>query len=550
MKKVTLAIALAALVLFAGCKKDKETTGTTLKASIEQQQGDGSKTSLDPSNGAIKWTAGDKILVNNGTTNGIFALVGNGGSTTGTFSYNGEYEFGESNVAVYPHTATISGNTVTFDLPAEQSLAAPGSFADDANPMVCTFSDPNSLSFTSLCGGLGLQLTGDNLAITAIEIVSNTTTDKLNGLFEADCTAANPVLTPATGNSGTNTIMLNCATILTDEAQGFYFVLPVGTLANGFTMNVYSGADVIYTKTTTSTALAVVLNMVKTMDTLNVTTTPYVPIFPEGAINGLFSISADEQVYFSIGNLQYNKTTTEWSFMEHQYDMVEYDLQNVGNDYANQNIVSLFGWGTSGYNHGAVCYQPWRTSLSNNNYYAYGDSQYNLYDQTGQADWGCNTITNGSNIVNWRTLTKPEFYYLLYERSTTSGIRWAKGKVNGVNGLILLPDAWTASIYSLDNTNNVTCGYDGNIISAEVWTSTFEVNGAVFLPAAGWREGATAHNDYTGQLAGQYWTSSKYDNNNACRVVFNSTLVSHIEQEYAYAGRYWGFSVRLVCDAE
>ena len=236
------------------------------------------------------------------------------------------------------------------------------------------------------------------------------------------------------------------------------------------------------------------LNMVKTMDTLSVTTTPHVPTCPEGAINGLFSISTDEQVYFSQGNLQYNKTTTEWSFMEHQYDMVEYDLQYVGNNYANQNIISLFGWGTSGYNHGAICCQPWCTSTTNSQYYAYGDPQYNLNDQTGQADWGCNTITNGSNIVNWRTLTKPEFYYLLYERSTTSGIRWAKGKVNGVNGLILLPDAWTASIYSLDNTNNATCGYDGNIISAEVWTSTFEVNGAVFLPAAGWREGATAHN--------------------------------------------------------
>ena len=60
MKKVTLAIALAALVMFAGCNKDKETQGTTLKASIEQQKGD-SKTSLNPTDGAISWTAGDKI---------------------------------------------------------------------------------------------------------------------------------------------------------------------------------------------------------------------------------------------------------------------------------------------------------------------------------------------------------------------------------------------------------------------------------------------------------------------------------------------------------
>ena len=39
MKKVTLAIALAVLIVFVGCKKDQETAGTTLKASIEQQKG-------------------------------------------------------------------------------------------------------------------------------------------------------------------------------------------------------------------------------------------------------------------------------------------------------------------------------------------------------------------------------------------------------------------------------------------------------------------------------------------------------------------------------
>ena len=544
MKKVTLAIAMAALVLFAGCKKDKETTGTTLKASIEQCKGDGSRTSLVPvgNEAEIRWTAGDKIVVNNGTTNGTFTLTAGQGTTNGTFTYNGEYTFGDNNIAVYPETATISGNSVTVTLPAEQAYAAA---RNGSTPMLGTFTDPNDLNFNSLCGVLGISLTGDNIDITAVEVVSMTD-EKLNGEFS--CTTANPQLTVAAGDADTKKVRLNCTTTLTTTAQNFYFAMPVGALANGFTMNVYNGTDVIFTKTTTNTDLVVVLNMVKTMATLNVTITPNVPTCPEGAINGLFSVSADEQVYFSIGNLQYNKTTTEWSFMEHQYDMVEYDLQYVGNNYANQNIISLFGWGTSGYNHGAICYQPWCTSTTSSQYYAYGDSQYNLNDQTGQADWGCNTITNGSNIVNWRTLTKPEFYYLLHERSTTSGIRWAKGKVNGVNGLILLPDAWTASIYSLDNTNNATCGYDGNIISAEVWTSTFEVNGAVFLPAAGWREGATAHNDVIGQVAGQYWTSSKYDNNNAYRVVFNNTLVSHIE--YTYVDRYWGFSVRLVCDAE
>ncbi len=269
MKRLTLAIALAALVVFAGCKKEKETNGVVLKASIEQNKGEG-RTSLNPANGAINWTAGDKILVNNGTSNATFTLTTGAGSKNGTFTYNGDYTFGASNVAVYPETATISGNTVSLTLPEAQTFTAAGTFGNGANPMLGTFADPEALTFTSLCGVLGVSLTGNNVAITGIEIVSNTTTDKLNGLFEADCTAANPVLTPAVGNSGTNSIMLNCDATLTADAQEFYIVLPVGTLANGFTMNVYYGGSEPFSKSTQSTELAVEWNTVKVMSTVEV----------------------------------------------------------------------------------------------------------------------------------------------------------------------------------------------------------------------------------------------------------------------------------------
>ena len=127
MKKITLALAMAALVIFAGCKKDKEITGTTLKASIEQYKSGDSKTSIvpvDATTAEIRWTAGDKIVVNNGTTSGTFTLTGGAGSKTGTFTYNGEYALGDNNIAVYPETATISGNTVTVSLPAELDFDA------------------------------------------------------------------------------------------------------------------------------------------------------------------------------------------------------------------------------------------------------------------------------------------------------------------------------------------------------------------------------------------------------------------------------------------
>lgn len=266
MKKSFAIILVAAVVMMASCKKNDETQGVTLKASIEQHKSDGSKTSLNPADLTIAWTMGDKILVNNGTSSVPFTLSGNGGAT-GTFVYNGEYTFGENNVAVYPETATVSGTTVNLTLPAEQDLDEPNSFANGANPMLASFTDANDLTFTSLCGVLGLQLTGDNIPITAIEIISKAD-EKLNGTFE--CTTTDPTLRATSANSGTNRIKLNCTTTLTSEAKKFYIVLPVGTLSSGFFMNVYDGDNVIF-DTDTDTNLTTVLNTVKTMNALEVT---------------------------------------------------------------------------------------------------------------------------------------------------------------------------------------------------------------------------------------------------------------------------------------
>ena len=270
---------------------------------------------------------------------------------------------------------------------------------------------------------------------------------------------------------------------------------------------------------------------------------------PIGIINGAFTINANgDQVWFSQGNLQYTKSTGIWSFMEHQYDIVETDWQDVGEDYANQDVVSLFGWGTSGYNHGAVCYQPWSTSSNYSDYWAYGHSYNNLYNGNGQADWGYNAISNGGNAENsgWRTLRQPEWNYVIYTRSTTSGIRYAKATVNGVSGLILLPDDWDASVYALSNTNDEWGGFD-NTITAEDWVNTLEANGAVFLPAAGdrfetWVEGEG--------VSGVYWSSScGYDNYDA-RFVFFYGYDGGFVPDAPTGARSQGFSVRLVRNVE
>ena len=222
---------------------------------------------------------------------------------------------------------------------------------------------------------------------------------------------------------------------------------------------------------------------------------------PVGAINGLFSVGENTQVYFSQGNLQYQASTNTWQFAEHQWDFVGEGNTNASSTY--EGWIDLFAWGTSGYDLGTVWYQPWSSGGDNA---AYGCNLCDLSDYTGQADWGYNAISNGGNQEKlWRTCSSSEWWYLLEGRETTSGIRYVKAVVNGINGLVLLPDNWNSSIYELNNVNEGNASYEVNVISSNTWSDVFEVNGAVFLPAAGriqdWFE-----NDFG--IVGFYWSSS------------------------------------------
>ena len=260
---------------------------------------------------------------------------------------------------------------------------------------------------------------------------------------------------------------------------------------------------------------------------------------PTGAINGKFTIDyMGNQVYFSQGNLQYQASSDTWRFADNQYDYVGSDNSNISSTYSGW--IDLFGWGTSGYNHGAVCYQPWSTSTYSDDYCAYGNYQSNLYDGDGRADWGYNAISNGGSTTNqWRTLSIEEWYYLIYTRTTTSGICFAKANVNNVNGIILLPDDWSSSTYILDNTNDRLASFNSNIISLTQW-NTLESAGAVFLPAAGSRSGTSAG----GGSYGMYWSASALsDFARICTFTNNDFFIGFLD-------RYYGFSVRLVTPIE
>ena len=262
----------------------------------------------------------------------------------------------------------------------------------------------------------------------------------------------------------------------------------------------------------------------------------------EGALPGLFSVAEGRQVLFSKGNLQYQASTGIWRFAEYQYDFVGKDNEKISETY--DGWIDLFGWATSGYNHGAVNWQPWsgnEVAQSDALHYAYGKATCHLYNVDGRADWGYNAISNGGNGENqWRTPSKEEWVYLLFVRNTSSGVRFAKACLDGVNGLLLLPDNWKVTKYQLNSVNDADVSFGANVIGLSDWQHVLEPAGVVFLPTSGAR---TIDGVY---LDSGYYHSSSAGAGDAFGVGFGKNGI--VIRATGHRGD--GLAVRLVRDAE
>ena len=290
--------------------------------------------------------------------------------------------------------------------------------------------------------------------------------------------------------------------------------------------------------------------------------------------NNLFSVAAGSYVCFSPGNLQWSAknggstATTHtvagggtaagtWRFAPNQWDTIGRANSNASSSYSGW--IDLFGWGTSGYHDSGdqynTNYQPYSTSTATvnttYNFNGYGPStNMSTPDISGtNYDWGVyNAIYNPRTQTTdapgtWRTLTNAEWSYLINTRSTTSGIRYAKATVNGVPGLIIVPDDWSTSTYALNSTNTTGAAYTTNVITSAQW-ATLENAGCAFLPAAGHRFGTSV---YVVGYYGYYWSASYSDSYYAYYMGFYSGIVYTAAYYYF---RYSGHSVRLVRNAQ
>lgn len=250
-----------------------------------------------------------------------------------------------------------------------------------------------------------------------------------------------------------------------------------------------------------------------------------------GALVGQFSVSANKKVYFSKGNLQ--ATTTDmgtswtWAFAEDQWSYVGNEAANNainGNKSVSENgTVDLFGWSTE------------------ENYLGIHLSDDDGYNSGDFFDWGSHADVIAGIGSGWCTLSKDEWRYLFYTRSDAED-KYGYATVNGVHGIIFLPDAFDDP--NKNNGSNAFVGstidWDANLYTEGNW-ALMEKNGAVFLPAAGYRDWG-AEVDEVG-TDGYYWSSSDDGDEDAHYVYFDSDDL--VVDEYS-TSRYCGHSVRLV----
>ena len=131
--------------------------------------------------------------------------------------------------------------------------------------------------------------------------------------------------------------------------------------------------------------------------------------------------------------------------------------------------------------------------------------------------------------------------------NSRTGDRFAPAKVNGVVGLILLPDDWVnESPHELNNINIPSMTL--NEITESQWTSIYESSGCVFLPFCGCREGGTNPNGFVNGVGtkGYYWASNDYK---YTRVRVDGSVYDFSTNVSASAWLSDAYSVRLVYNA-
>ena len=580
MKKNLTAILLAcAAILAVSCSKESyEEPQATSQKGVERVinatavlPGSTDKASLNTTTNKISWELSDQINVN-GTNLGEIMLHNEYAKPTAAFGGTAHaIASGDREIywAVYPTTlagaynnaipAAFTASSLTFTLPAAQTFNSTANTLSGYTYMA-GFANMQQGQTDVIFGmhNLGvvmhLNLTAAANVNANVEKIEFTTTD---GALAGDFTVANDTVTVAPTASATKTLTVNLTDgtnnyINISNATDIYVALPPMTAKN-LTMRIYN-TDGYYTeKTSPSVTFRRSYIYHNTLTGINFNLSEDKYYFTIGTKTG-------KKVVFAPGNLQWSATnggstatthrTAEgtaagtWRFAEHQWSYVGFGASD-GNVYDNNNVkcdnasiasnysgwIDMFGFCTSGYNNKF----PYMTSQSSSDYGNGSSVVEGTYYDFGKYNDIYNPKTHRTDAYGtWRLLSKAEWDTLTQKRSSASTLH-ATGKVNGIIGLILLPDNWVAPS---GITLNTSCsGWNNNDLSLSQWEQ-LENNGAVFLPRCGKRKG-TSQND-------TQWRYGSSTRDGSAQNAYLYMNPGANPQWSAYDQRYFGLPVRLV----
>lgn len=353
---------LLCLVLMSACAQDEplvpENGGNTSTPELSTRTihmtagtasaGDVTRTTLEGVN--VLWDEGDQFRVMD--TNGLDwvmtadedAKAHTSGGFTGTT--NSDVKPTNTAMAVFPSdglTSYTDGN-LTITIPQTQTYV-PGSFDHKANVMagpvtpVTGETDTYSAEFYNMMGVLKLQLTG-NQTVSSIALMDNDPNSNLWGTATLSAANFSNGISNTNISNGGHIIVLDCPNgvqLSQEESTPFYFVVPAGAFANGFTATVYT-TDKNYKDISTTKSQTITKNSIKAMKAVKVEATETLeevnienkavkaymeesgsPKFPTNVKKIFFSTTTEGAVSLI------NKNTTQTKYQDHDkpiYDSI------------------------------------------------------------------------------------------------------------------------------------------------------------------------------------------------------------------------------------
>ena len=462
MKRFSIIILAAALLFgMAQCKKQETPNADSKWVHITMKVGGSDKHVVYPNTGAVLYSNGDKIY------------VGNNNKYIGTL----EYQDGTFSGDIYSPSTTdylhfyFVGGLETGDLEEGTTDSFNVNISNQNGKLPVLSYGRSSQLYTDANATYSCMLENKCGLVKFVPSVATSLPITVSGMKTTatiDFSAGSITPTDTTGSITLNSesdvakwavlLQQDAVSDVTVTISGYEASVSVPTITNNYYNN--SGVGISMTAT-----------------------------YPTGAINGLFSVSDNKQVYFSKGNLQF--VGTSWQFATNQYDILGTPQSSTRADY--------FG--------------------------------YNDY-----------TCPNG-----WRNMSQAEWAFVITNRSVSNtlsdGARFTLATIGGsYKGMILFPDNYTHPDGTgfVAGTYNASSNYTATI-SLEGWAK-MEAAGCVFLPAAGYEHDL----DEILHMESGYYNSTTLIDNKYYTPMFGSGSIDMGDRSYLETKS----SVRLVQDAE